>query len=218
MPRDINKPNMLLDLDNTIICAEAYEEYDKKKYKKKEDLFRHDDMDGYYIVFSRPYLQEFLDYAFENFNVTVWTAASKDYALFIIENIILNKNPDRQLDFIFFTYHCDLSKKQMKWSKNLCMLWDIHNLSGYDKNNTIIIDDYISEVHKHQPNNCIISPAFEFIDKGSENDTFLKDILPELDKMILRIRDKETLPDGSINLATKVNENMKTIRTRTKTD
>jgi len=211
MPRDPNKTNLILDLDNTIICAEAFEEYNKKKYKDKEDLFQHSNMDGYYIVFNRPHLQEFLDYAFKNFNVTVWTAASKDYALFIIENIVLNKNPNRQLDFIFFTYHCDLSRKQMTWSKNLCMLWDIHNLPGYDKNNTIIIDDYVSEVHKHQPNNCIIAPAFEFTEEGSEHDSFLKNLVPELDKMLIRIKEKETIENGDINLATKINENMNTL-------
>ena len=41
--------------------------------------------DGHYKVFERPGLQEFLDYLFANFNVSVWTAASKSYALFIID-------------------------------------------------------------------------------------------------------------------------------------
>jgi len=85
MPRDPNKPNLLLDLDQTVISAETMEELGPKQ-KKRAELFRADDMDGYYTVCSRPHLQQFLDYAFENFNVTVWTAASKDYALFIIDS------------------------------------------------------------------------------------------------------------------------------------
>lgn len=206
MPNNPNKPNIILDLDQTVISAEASEELDFRKYKDKSNLFRSDDMDGYYMVYSRPYLQEFLDYAFKNFNVTIWTAASKDYALFIIEKIILDKKPERKLDFIFFAYHCDLSKKTKKYSKELCMLWDIHKLPGYSSKNTVIIDDYKADVHKCQPNNCIIAPPFEFEKDGSEHDTFLKDIIPQLDKMIERIE------NGHEELASTVNEEMETVK------
>lgn len=198
--------NLILDLDQTIISAEASEDLDFKKYKKKSELFRVDDMDGYYMVYSRPHLQEFLDYVFKNFNVTIWTAASKDYALFIIEKIILNKRPERKLDFIFFSYHCDWSKLEKKHSKELCMLWDIHKLPGYLEKNTVIIDDYKDDVHKCQPNNCIIAPPFEFTKEGSENDTFLVDLIPQLEKMKARI------DENSGDLAVSVNINMETVK------
>lgn len=64
-----------------------------------------------YIVFQRPHLQEFLDFLFSNFKVSVWSAASKDYVLFIINNIILKNKPTRQLEWIFFDEHCSISKK-----------------------------------------------------------------------------------------------------------
>jgi RNA polymerase II subunit A small phosphatase-like protein len=201
-----HKKNLLLDLDQTVISGEASEEIDFNKYKEKSKLFRSDDMDGYYMIYSRPYLQEFLDYAFANFNVTVWTAATKDYALFICEKIIINNRPERKLDFIFFSYHCDLSKKFKKYSKELCMLWDIHKLPGYSEKNTVIIDDYKADVHKSQPNNCIIAPPFEFTKEGSENDTFLKDIIPEIEKMKIRM-DKE-----DHDIATGVNETFGTFK------
>jgi TFIIF-interacting CTD phosphatase-like protein len=206
MPTNHNLPCLILDLDQTIISAEASEELDFKKYTEKNKLFRSDDMDGYYMVYSRPHLQEFLDYAFKNFNVTIWTAASKDYALFIIEKIVLDDKPERKLDFIFFSYHCDLSKKKKKYSKELCMLWDIHKLPGYSEKNTVIIDDYKSDVHKCQPNNCIIAPPFEFTKEGSENDTFLKEIIPQLDKMKARIE------EGNKELATPINVELETVK------
>lgn len=206
MPTNKNKPCLILDLDQTLISAEASEELDFKKYKEKSKLFRSDDMDGYYKVYSRPHLQDFLDYAFKNFNVTIWTAASKDYALFIIEKIILNKKPERKLDFIFFSYHCDISKKKLKYSKELCAIWDIHKLPGYSSKNTVILDDYKTDVHKCQPNNCIIAPPFEFTKEGSENDTFLKDIIPQLDEMITRIN------SGHGDLAEGVNVEMETVK------
>jgi len=201
-----DKPSILLDLDQTLISAEASDEIDLSKYKHKKNKFRVDDMDGYYMVYSRPHLQKFLDYLFENFNVTVWTAASKDYALFIIDKIILNNQPERKLDFIFFSYHCDLSKKKKKYSKELCMLWDIHKIPGFSYKNTVILDDYKADVHKCQPNNCIIAPSFEFSKEGSENDKFLLDLIPELEKM------KQRIEEESEDIAKTVNINMKTIK------
>ncbi len=166
------KVNVLLDLDQTLISAEGDDEYNPEKSKDKAKKFISHDMDGYYIVFERPGLQEFLDYLFKNFNVSVWTAASKDYATFIVEKILLQNKPERNLDWIFFSYHCDISKKLKNGSKDLSTLWDIYKVDGYNKDNTVIIDDY-DEVYKTQPSNCIIAKPFEFSDKKSYQDTYL---------------------------------------------
>lgn len=185
-----NKINILLDLDQTLISAEKYEEYDIEKYKKKAKKFKSQDMIGYYYVFERPGLQAFLNYLFKNFNVSIWTAASKDYALFIIENIILGKNITRKLDYIFFSYHCTLSEKKYKKTKNLRMLWEVYKLNGYFPYNTIIIDDY-KEVFKTQPNNCILVKPFEFTKEGSEKDKFLKELKKELIKVKKKYKNEE---------------------------
>ena len=206
MSTNKHKFSLILDLDQTIISGEASEDLDFNKYKEKSKLFRYDDMDGYYMIYSRPYLQEFLDYAFSNFNVTIWTAATKDYALFIIDKIIINDKPERKLDYIFFSYHCDLSKNFFKFSKDLCMLWDIHKLPGYSQKNTVIIDDYKADVHKCQPNNCIIAPPFEFTEEGSEKDTFLKELIPEIEKMKIRMEKEDS------HITNKVNETFGTIK------
>jgi len=176
-----NRINVVLDLDQTLISAEDWIPADFAKNKNKAKKFEFHDMDGYYIVFERPHLQEFLDYLFANFNVSVWTAASKDYALFIIDKIILTK-PERSLDWIFFSYHCDLSNKKKGASKSLEMFWDEYKLEGYTKDNTVIIDDY-DEVYKTQPDNCIIAVPFEFDKDGSEKDTYLKDLQHSLSTM-----------------------------------
>jgi len=193
------KPHVFLDLDQTLISAEADEDYDFKKYKKKAKLFDYEDMDGYYIVFARPGLQKFLDYLFENFTVSIWTAASKDYALFIIEKLILAGKSNRKLDWVFFSYHCDISKKYKKASKSLSMIWDIYKLDGYSKDNTVIIDDY-DEVYDTQPDNCIIAVPFEFTSEGSEKDTFLKDLQPKLESMRQNISNNKGRPARECNL------------------
>lgn len=184
----MSKKNVLLDLDNTLLSAEALEDFpfDKEGIKEKSIQFALHDMDSYYIVFERPLVQEFLDWLFENYNVSVWTAASKDYALFVIDKIILTK-PNRKLEYIMFSYHCDISKKKYKYSKQLKLVFDHFKLEGFNKHNTIIIDD-LDEVHTCQPENSIHIKAFEILDDGSEYDTELqntksqvKDIFKKLD-------------------------------------
>jgi TFIIF-interacting CTD phosphatase-like protein len=201
----LKKHNLILDLDQTLISSEEMDKVNLDSLKTKMDLFRVDVLDDMYKIFSRPYLQEFLDYVFKNFNVSIWTAASKDYALFIIENIIINKKPERKLDFIFFSYHCDISKNDKKYSKELCMLWEKYKLMGYSEKNTVILDDFKDDVHKSQPNNCIIAKPFEFFEENSENDQFLIDLIPQLENM------KQRITENNTNITEKVNINMKTI-------
>ena len=130
------KKNLILDLDETLINALSEEEQSMvRDFDERKNLFKYTNMDSYYSVFHRPGLQKFLKYIFKNFNVSIYTAASKDYALFIIEHIILRNKKKRKLDYIFFSYHCDLSKKLKNGIKDLSILWDIYNLEGYNKNN-----------------------------------------------------------------------------------
>jgi len=181
------KPKFIFDLDQTIISGEPIEEYDFEKNKKKAAKFRFETMENYYIIFERPYLQQFLTFVFKNFDVSVWTAASKDYALFIIEKIIIAGNKDRKLDYIFFSYHCGLSKKYKKdSSKELSILWNKYKLPGYNENNVVIFDDYFEDVHKNQKENCIIAKPFEFKDKDSNKDKFLKILEKYLKEIVLK--------------------------------
>jgi len=174
-----NKINVILDLDQTLISSELLEEYDYELNEKKLKKFNSHNMDNYYIVFERPGLQKFLDYIFDNFNVSIWTAASKDYALFIIEKIILSNKTNRQLDWVFFSYHCTLAKKLSLGSKKISILWDNFNLNNYNDKNTIIIDDY-DEVYNIQPGNCIIAWPFEYTADNSENDNFFNLLIENL--------------------------------------
>lgn len=179
----MNKKNFILDLDQTLISAEPTEEYDISKEKEKAKKFNFHDMDGYYVVFERPGLQKFLTFLFDNFNVSIWTAASKDYALFVIDKIILAGNANRKLDFIFFSYHCDLSEREKDKIKGLDMLYDVYKIPGYTAENTVILDDY-DEVWKPQKENCIFAKAFQYRDKSSETDNFLEELIPYLRTML----------------------------------
>jgi TFIIF-interacting CTD phosphatase-like protein len=182
------KKNVFLDLDNTLISAEAIEDFpfETPGLREKALKFNLHNMDDYYIVFERPHLQEFLDELFKKYNVSIWTAATKDYALYIIDKIILKK-PGRKLNYVFFKYHGDISRKKYKNlkggdPKNLKLLWEEFQLPGIREDNTIIVDDY-SDVTDVQRKNSIRIKEFNILDSRSEYDK-------ELDGMVDRIEEK----------------------------
>lgn len=197
------KPKLLLDLDQSIISGEPIQEYNFEKNKKKAAKFRFETMENYYIIFERPYLQQFLTFIFKNFDVSIWTAASKDYALFIIEKIIIAGNKDRKIDYIFFSYHCSLSKTYKKGSsKELSILWNKFKLPDFNENNVVIFDDYFEDVHKNQKENCIIAKPFEFNDKDSHKDKVLKILEKYLKEIVLN--DPENLKKHVVTINQKM--------------
>ena len=171
------KINIILDLDNTLINSLTFKEL-KNISKNREKKFTYIDMDKSYRVFLRPHLQEFLDYLFDNFTVSVYTAASSAYASFIIENIILSK-PNRKLDLVLFSYHCSYSRKYHKCTKDIRMLWNELKLKGYFSDNTWIVDD-LPEIYNTIPKHTIKAKYFDVLESNSENDTFLLDTIEKL--------------------------------------
>lgn len=180
------KLNFLLDLDSTLISAKKERELKNITQAQRNKFIIHNMKDSggrvNYIVFERPGLQNFLTYLFNNYNVSVWTAASKDYAMFIIEKIVLGGNKNRKLDYVFFSFHCDVSedKSSSACTKDLTMLWNLYKMKGYTSLNTLILDDYIEDVYDKQKNNCIIAPVFDIVDNYNPGDKFLIDIISVL--------------------------------------
>ena len=180
LPTNINNiKNIILDLDetliNSIIPGELLYSNKGNIFKKKEKLFTHHMMDVDFIVVERPHLQTFLDFIFKNYNVSVWTAASKSYALFIIENILLKSNKKRKLDYILYDSHCNYSKHNTNCIKQLEQLFHLPN---YNRRNTLIIDDNdeVSEGNQSIDNKIIHIKKFSFFNNDSENDTELLQI------------------------------------------
>lgn len=172
MPK--KKFNIILDLDQTLIAGEltyemnqlkfSNEEYKKiKKLNNHMKLFRSYNKNDIieYNIYERPFLQEFLDLLFDNFNVAVWTAATKDYAMFIVKNIILIK-PNRKLDFIYTRNEYD------KCNYNKPLTYVYKNYPSYNKYNTFILDDNIN-VYKIQPLNCIHVIPYEIFNKDKDD-------------------------------------------------
>jgi len=176
----MTKKILFLDLDQTIISSELCDTFDYKKDKEKALKFVMHNMENYYLIFERPNLQDFLDYIFKNFYVCVWTAASKDYAFFIIQNIILAGKPERKINYVFFEEHCDISEKLTNRTKNLEILYKHFNIKKFKNVKNIFILDDNDEVFETQPKNCIKAKPFEYNDQDSHKDYFLKKLKDKL--------------------------------------
>ena len=109
---------VILDLDNTIICAV---EDSKKEKVANPEFFKEGKRFAEYTIYARPYLQPFLDKLFSTYNVAVWTAAGISYANFIIDHFILIK-PDRHLEFTMWNEHCEYSEDEYGHQKKLMIL------------------------------------------------------------------------------------------------
>ena len=187
------KLNVILDLDNTII--NSLDNDDRQQLPIMfQDKFTYRDMIPIYRVFARPHLQEFLDHIFAHYNVSVFTAAEKNYALFIIENFLLTK-PERQLDFIFYRMHVDLGQQLYNGTKDLRLIWDHFQMYNFYPNNTIIIDDLI-DVKKANPFNTIQIKSFDMIDSYGKpnwdiiNDNELYRVLEELKNLSEKMKNR----------------------------
>ena len=172
--------NIVLDLDSTVINSIQSNE-EKPNVKLPFYLMIDDDNpdEVYYIVYERPHLQKFLDYIFKFYNVGVWTAASKDYAIFIVENILLQNKPERKLEFLLFDYHVKISENMpnFKSTKDLNLIWK--NFNTFTDKNTIIVDDY-SDVFMPQLGNAYPIPPFIVRDENAESDTELLKLMRKL--------------------------------------
>lgn len=192
-----NKKNIILDLDNTLLSAITIKEYNdnkdksKDKIKKLKKIFLYDDKKNKtgFVIFFRPYLNEFLNYLFENFNVAVWSAGNKTYVNYIVDKIIYKDNEKRtnkrKLKFVLNDETCDKSLKLYKSIKDLRYVWDVLKKKNFNKSNTMIIDD-LKEVYEAQPENTLKIKPFEFFHKRSENDKILQKISLDLEKFRLK--------------------------------
>lgn len=178
----MSKINLVLDLDNTLISSISDKEMSKNKSIKTRNL-QFVDMENYYRIFYRPYLKEFLEYAFDNFHVTVWTAASRDYAAFIIDNILMDANKSlktkRKLRMFLYDDNCDQSQEIFKNNTPKDLRY-LYNFEGYHACNTIIMDD-LPEVKKENPKQTLAAVYFDAKKKESENDDFLLAAITKLE-------------------------------------
>jgi len=152
---------LILDLDETLIHA-------RNELLEHEPHFRV----GPYGVYKRPYLDEFLSFCRENFDVAVWTSSSEDYAGEVVENIF---GKEHTLSFVWARNRCTIEylpeQQTHIWSKNIKKVKE----KGYALENVIAIDD-TPEKYKRSYGNLVTVQPFE----GDVDDGELKLLVPYL--------------------------------------
>jgi hypothetical protein len=139
--------NIILDLDETLFQSNLKED-DKSPETtlKRETIIVADQKDpinkyAEYNVYLRPYLETFLDYLFDNFNVGVLTYGGQNYAYSIVKNI-LQKTKHRKLSFLFYeSYRRHAKENGYHEHKDLKYIFErIKPLNVYPCN-TLLIDN-----------------------------------------------------------------------------
>lgn len=176
--------HIVLDLDNTIISSLSEKEYKQAKIDPAMKVVKV--CDGAYYTAARPYLDEFLDYLFKHFKVSVWTAASEGYAKEIIDRFVIKNKKERKLEHFFFDKHCQDSMKTInkRCPKDLQYLFK-KNI-GFTADNTVIIDD-LHEVISHNKDNVVDSLYFDSRTPNASKDSFLLHLIHDLKVLHKRI-------------------------------
>lgn len=164
------KFNIILDIDNTLLSSVEIENPLRVRGDKSDKVHT---MPDNYKIYERPYLQDFLDYLFNNFNVSIWTAASKPYAMFVIKNIINKKG--RNLDLVMWSDHCEISKRIYGQTKDLRYIWNTLKVPGYNSHNTLLFDDLEDNVN-HQKCNVLHVDNFD-IEQAKDRDDYLSKLI-----------------------------------------
>ena len=177
------KLNVILDLDNTIINTVGLD-IDSNLINKFEYIIYQVNTFDRALIFKRPHLDEFLDWLFENCNVSVFTHADKDYAMFVVDNFICKGKTNRKLDFIFYRYHVELGLELYKGYKDLRLLWNDFKIFDFYPINTVIIDDNLLVKRTNRFNCLNIKPFDASIE--SVKDKHLLNVKKEIERLTIK--------------------------------
>lgn len=140
------KKLLILDMDETLLHTESFREsgyVPEGSYDFKFPLggggWSNDE--HWYFTLKRPFLDEFMKYAFDNFKVAIWTAGSSDYASEAISRAGIDKN---KLEFFWTRERCTMKYDfETGFKYGVKNLEKVHKSLGWDLNNVLIVDDVI---------------------------------------------------------------------------
>ena len=180
------KDLVILDLDNTCICAIEMEKLKQQKYKylsKLPNTFY--DLEDIYRIYERPKLQEFLTQLFKKYHVAVWTAAGASYAKFVIDHFIQRNLPERPLLFFMWDAHCDYSESKNGQIKDISLIED---LLKTHVNEIILLDDNKDVLKQIQ---TMDSKDYDLCEKKAVGDSFFNnETMDQIQKKILSNKEK----------------------------
>lgn len=162
--KEINRPLLILDLDETLIFATTEE----KDFKCNFMVFE-------YFVHLRPYLKQFLENARVRYDIAIWSAGTPDYVNNIAKEIM---PPDLIPIFIWSRDRCtlrrDFDTDELFYRKDLKKA----TTKGYPLSKMLIVEDSRRNVQSFYGNAIYIKPF-----TGEDQDTELKLLSIYLEKL-----------------------------------
>lgn len=155
---------LILDLDETLIYAT------EEKLEREADF-----VVGQYFVYRRPFLDEFLEFCFTNFEIAVWTSSTRNYATEILENVF---NSTYQTAFFWSREKCtigfDMEEREHFFEKKMTKVRN----RGYDLKSVIVVDDSPEKWRSSYGNLVRVKPFF-----GENDDDELKHLAIYLERL-----------------------------------
>jgi RNA polymerase II subunit A small phosphatase-like protein len=170
---------IVLDIDETLISSSVVKEGELKTINQNNFDFNFTlewkDITYYVFIKKRPFLDEFLDYITKNFKIAVFTAADREYATKILEQLGI-------LDKLEFFKSSESLSIGFDWFKLFVYLKKLKSIPDIDMKRTVIIDD-TKEVANRNSKNLIHVSKFEWNDKKSDEDATLLKVLSVLQQI-----------------------------------
>jgi carboxy-terminal domain RNA polymerase II polypeptide A small phosphatase len=159
---------LILDVDETLIHTEL-NEYDC------DFTMKFDDGDEYtYSTIKRPYLDQFLKYAFDNFQVGIFTTAKFVYVEKIMQNLGVDMS---SFKFIFDREYCNTKFNNQTRERYLIKSLDrVRRTIDFPLEKMLIVDDKPETASENYGNLIQIKPFFY-----DKNDTELLKLMSYLE-------------------------------------
>jgi hypothetical protein len=224
MKQPKNKYNLILDLDETLIQSvnfPSWLEDDTSKHlnplvslsfpvitNKQKYFQKKESNPSVAQIYCRPYLLDFLNFCFENFNVSIWTTSSEIYCLDIlnflqiknkckyifvrkskpfqmanIKNMAMDRVINKEEEFIEVNTKkvIQIKRSYRDSFKPMDNLWNNTFFNKtFNSNNTFMIDDR-AETYINYPDNTILIPAWCHL---NWEDNFLKFTMDKISNFI----------------------------------
>lgn len=190
----VNKKILVLDLDETLIYAtEDNNNVERELYDFKIEF----PVEMYtkatvYYVYKRPYFDQFIKQVAIMYRLVIWTAAEKEYAQPVIQQLFSTTNI--KPEFIFHAYHCTRRYNNMNYEMDTgdrCMtvknLRKVKTKFKIPLSRILIVDDMARNCVDNY-GNAIIIPGYT----GKSKDTALLDLITYL-KYLSNVPDVRTI-------------------------
>lgn len=160
-PSELRKPLLILDMNKLLVCR-AFKPKLNEEFPDYVGYVHEATLLGKHYTWKRPHLDEFLQYAFEHFEVAVWSSAWRENVDKLCEFVF---TPEQRALLLFewdqtncdcVEPHPDPAETKPLYEKPLQKVWK--HFPKYDESNTIIFDDSPLKMRNNPPA-CVFQPS-----------------------------------------------------------